>query len=69
MTPWTILSMEFSGTEYWSGWLLPSPGVLPNPGTESRSPTLQVGSLPSEPPGKPFQTLVVEKFKVYGQKI
>ena len=25
---------------------------LPHPGTEPRSPTLQAGSLPSEPPGK-----------------
>jgi len=28
-------------------------GDLSNPGTEPRSPALQVGSLPSEPPGKP----------------
>ena len=28
-------------------------GNLPNPGSEPRSPTLQVDSLPSEPPGKP----------------
>ena len=27
----------------------PSPGDLPNPGIELRSPTLQVDSLPSEP--------------------
>ena len=34
---------------------LPSPGDLPDPGTEPRSPTLQAGFLPSEPPGKsPF---------------
>ena len=31
----------------------PSPGDLPNPGIEPRSPTLQVDSLPAEPPGKP----------------
>ena len=29
------------------------PGDLPNPGIESRSPALQMHSLPSEPPGKP----------------
>ena len=35
-------------------WLpCPPPGDLPNPGTEPRSPTLQVNSLPSEPPGSP----------------
>ena len=26
---------------------------LPNPGVKPRSPALQMGSLPSEPPGKP----------------
>ena len=29
------------------------PGDLSNPGIELRSPSLEVGSLPSEPPGKP----------------
>ena len=32
----------------------PSPGDLPNPGIEPRSPKLQVDSLPAEPPGKPW---------------
>ena len=32
----------------------PSPGDLPNPGTEPRPPTLQVDSIPSKPPGKPI---------------
>ena len=32
---------------------IPSPG-LPTPGIELRSPALQAGSLPSEPPGKPL---------------
>ena len=45
--------MGFSKQEYWSGSLLPPPGYLPNPGIEPRSPTLQVDSLLSEPPGKP----------------
>ena len=31
-----------------------SPGNLPNPGIEYRSPTLQLDSLPAEPPGKPM---------------
>ena len=30
----------------------PSPGDLPNPGIEPRSPALEADSLPSEPPGK-----------------
>ena len=34
----------------------PPPGDLPNPGIEPRSPTLQAGSLPAEPPGKPKNT-------------
>ena len=34
----------------------PAPGDLPNPGIEPRFPTLQVDSLPFEPPGKPKNT-------------
>ena len=45
--------MEFSRPEDWSGWPFPSPGDLPNPGVEPRSPTLQADSLPAEPEGKP----------------
>ena len=38
-------------------WVVfPSPGDLPNPGIEPRSPTLQVDSLPSEPQEKPKNT-------------
>ena len=53
MSPWTVagqapLSMEFSRQEYWSGLLFPSPGHLPDPGIELRSPALQEDSLPSE---------------------
>ena len=43
--------MEFSRPDYWSGWLFPSPGDLPNPGVEPRSPTLEADSLPAEPQG------------------
>ena len=53
VTPWTIQSMEFSRPEYWSGKPFPSPGDFPNLGIEPRSPTLQVDSLPAEPPRKP----------------
>ena len=45
--------MELSRPEYWSGEPFPSPGDLPNPGIEPRSPALQADSLPTEPPGKP----------------
>ena len=53
-TPWTIQSMEFSGPEYWSGWPFPSPGDLPKPGIEPRSPALQANSSPAEPQRKPL---------------
>ena len=45
--------MEFSRQEYWSGLPFPSPGDLSDPGNEPRSPALQAGAFPSEPPGKP----------------
>ena len=47
LCPW-----GFSRQEYWSGLACPPPGDLPNSGFESRSPTLQVDSLSTEPPGK-----------------
>ena len=56
-TPWTVAlqappSMGFSRQEYWSGLPFPSPGDLPDPGIEPRSPTLQADILTSEPPEK-----------------
>ena len=50
--PQTIQSMKFSRPEYGSEEPFPSPGDLPNPGVKSRSPLLQVDSLPAEPQGK-----------------
>ena len=52
-TPWTVacrapLSMGFSRQEYWSGLPFPSPGDLPDPGIEPRSPALQADSLLTE---------------------
>ena len=49
-TPWTVahqapLSMEFSRQEYWNELSFPSPGDLPDPGNEPRSPELQADSL------------------------
>ena len=58
----TPLSMEFSRQEYWSGVPFPSPGDLPDPGIELRSPVLHTDSLPSEPPGKPLCFLFVSLF-------
>ena len=58
VTLWTVAhqarqSMGFSRQEYWSGLPFPSPGDLPDPWIEPRSPTLQANALTSEPPGKP----------------
>ena len=54
MTPWTVAyqappSMGFSRQECWNGLPFPSPGDLPDPGIEPRSPILQADALPSEP--------------------
>ena len=48
-------SMGFSRPGYWSGLPFRSPGDLPNPRTDPRSPALQADSLPSESPGKSKQ--------------
>ena len=47
LCPWGFLRQE-----YWSGLRCPPPEDLPNPGIKSRSPALQVDSLPYESPGK-----------------
>ena len=60
-TLWTVacqapLFMGFPRQEYWSGVPFPSPGDLPNPGTEPTSlasPALAGGFLTTAPPGKP----------------
>ena len=57
-TPWTVahqapLSMGFPRQEYWSGFLFPSPGDLPDPGIKPSSPALGDGLLATEPAGKP----------------
>ena len=70
-TPWTVtcqapLSMGFSRQESWSGLPCPPPGDLPNPRVEPRSPSLQVDSLPSEPPEKPENTGVGSLFLLQG---
>ena len=56
-TLWTVAyqaspSMGFSRQEYWSELPCPSPGDLPDPGTEPGSPALEADALTSEPPGK-----------------
>ena len=59
--------MEFSRQEYWSALPCPHPGDLPEPGiepTSPASPALQAGSLSTEPPGKPQQTLVYQNDEI-----
>ena len=56
VTPETVacqapLSMGFSRQEYWSGLPFPSPGKIPNSGTEPTSPVLAGGFFTSEPSG------------------
>ena len=69
VTPWTVArqappSMEFSRQEYWSGLPFPSPGNLPDPRIEPRSPALQVDSLPAEPQGKPDLREMATKYRL-----
>ena len=69
-TPWTVAlqappSMGFSRQEYWSGLPFPSPGDLPDPGIEPRSPTLQADALTSEPPGKPKYVKYMDKIRTF----
>ena len=42
--------MGFSRQEYWSGLSFPSPGDLPDPGIEPKSPALAGGFFTAEPP-------------------
>jgi len=56
-TPWTValqapLSMGFPRQEYWNGLPFPSPGSLPNPGTEAGTPALAERFFTTELPGK-----------------
>ena len=56
-TLWTVahqapLFMGFSRQEYWSRFPFPSPGDLPNPEIEPKSPALEADALTSKPPGK-----------------
>ena len=56
--------MGFSRQEYWSELPFPSPGYLPNPGIEPRSPALQADTLSSEPPGKPHIYIYILFFRL-----
>ena len=52
-SPQAPLSTGFSRQEYWSELPFPSPGDLPDPGTESAPPAWQVDSLPLSHLGSP----------------
>ena len=56
-TPWTVAHQAPL-----SGLPFPSPGDLPDPGIEPRSPALEADILTSEPPEKP-QVKVVRQRK------
>ena len=45
-SPLAPLSLGFPRQKHWSGLPFPSPGDLPDPGTEPVSPALEVDSLP-----------------------
>ena len=61
-TPWTLQSVQLR-PEYWRVSPFPSPGDLPNPGIEPRSPALQADSLPAEPQQTQIQLLVILQLK------
>ena len=66
MIPWTVahqvsLFMGFFRQECWSGLPFPSPGDLPDPGIEPKSPAFQADALPSEPSGKPSRFILGNK--------
>ena len=59
VTPWTVahqatLSMGFSRQEHWSGLPCLLQGIFLTQELDPGLPALQVGSLPTEPPGKPY---------------
>ena len=59
VTPWNVahqasLSMGIPRQEHWSGFLVPSPGDLSNPGIEPVSPALAGRFCATEPRGKPL---------------
>ena len=56
-------SLPFSsGSSQPRDWTQGSPGDIPNPGIKPRSPTLEAGSLPAEPQGKP--SILIDKINL-----
>ena len=61
--------MGFSRQEYWSGLPSPSPGDLPDLGIEPGSPALQTDVLPSDPPGKPHNIILLYGLSMEGEEM
>ena len=52
---WILYQLSHKGSqEYWSGYTIPSPADLPDPGIEPGSPSLWADCLPTELSEKPF---------------
>ena len=67
VAPWTVthqppLSMGFPRQEYRSGMPFLSSGDLPDPGIKPTSSALQADSLPSEPPGNPLYSYLIDSY-------
>ena len=58
-------SRRFMRQEYCSGLPFPSPGDLPHPGIELRSPALQADSLPLSHLGSPMHIYISNKILVH----
>ena len=66
VTPWTVahqalLSMGILQARILEWVAMPSSRGSSDPRIEPRSPELQADSLPSEPPGKPYLLLLLQK--------
>ena len=64
VTLWTVdrqapLSMGLPRLEYWSKLPFPSPGNLPEPGTEPVSPALAGEFFTAESPARPYKWTVM----------
>ena len=56
--------MEFPRREYWSELPFPSPGDLPDPGTEPMSLAIASGFFTAEPPEKPYKYKLISFLRV-----
>ena len=68
VTPWTVayqalLSMGFPRQEYWSGLPFPSPGDLPDPGSEPACSYLAGRFFTTELLGNPLVKTLLSKFR------